>query len=149
MATGVMLFGIVSAILVIQSGFRAIDTARNTTLASQILQSEMERIRLLPWDTDSLDASGNKKPSISALPASIKVNPKEMFPAGATSDQIEARYEIWRTCATVPDSDGEIKQITITVTWKGLDGTSHTRSSSTHYAKNGLYDYYYTKATSG
>lgn len=150
MATGVMLFGIASSILVIQSGFRAIDNARNTTLAAQILQSEMERIRLLPWDTDSLDASGNRKPSISRLPAEpTELDLKQIFPAGATTDRLDNYFTTMRTCATVANTDGEIKQITITVTWTGLDGTSHTRSSSTHYAKNGLYDYYYTKATSG
>ena len=41
---------------------------------------------------------------------------------------------------------GEMKSITITVTWKGIDGITHTRSSTGYYCKDGLYDYYYTLA---
>src|ERR1044071_4324040 len=51
MATFVMGFGIATAIVAMQSGFKTIDVARGTTIASQILQSEMERLRLLSWTT--------------------------------------------------------------------------------------------------
>jgi hypothetical protein len=145
-AAFVMLFGITSAIMVIQSGYNALDTARSTTLAAQIMQSEMERLRLLPWSTSSLDASGNPKPSISALPPTDEVNLATLFPAGATTDLLANRFTIVRTIDDVPDRNGEIKNITVTVTWTGINGTPHTRTSSTQYAKNGLYDYYYTKA---
>ena len=147
MATFVMLFGISSSIIVLQSGFRAIDTARNTTLAAQVMQSEMERIRLLPWDTLSRDALGNLKPSVSSLPPVIDdLSLATIFPSGTTTDQLDARFTITRTVADVPNRNGEMKKITITITWRGIDGTTYTRSSSTEYAKNGLYDYYYTKA---
>ena len=146
MATFVMLFGISSAILVTQSGYRSLDTARNTTLASQILQSEMERIRLLPWDTTSLDASGNLKPAVVRLPASETINLSSIFPAGTITTQLSDRFTVTRTCTDVADRNSEMKSITITVAWRGIDGVSHSRKSSTQYAKNGLYDYYYTKA---
>lgn len=146
-ATFVMIFGIASSIIVIQSGFRALDTARNTTLASQIIQSEMERIRLLPWNTNSVDAAGNLKPAVVRLPASEPVDLEGIFPSGTTTDLLAARFTITRDTADVADRSGEMVDITVTVTWTGIDGVSHTRTSTTQYSKDGLYDYYYTKAS--
>lgn len=135
-ATAVMVFGISSAIIVIQSGFRALDTARNTTLASQIIQSELERVRLLSWT------------AVAALPSTGSLNFADIFPAGETTDRIARRFTVVRTAADVHGKTGEIREIALSVTWRGIDGISHTRTSSTQYAKNGLYDYYYTKARS-
>lgn len=158
-STFVMIFAICSAIIVLQSGFKAMDTARNTTLASQIMQSEMERVRLLPWDTTTpqlnangqplRDASNNiiLKPAIIRLPASEEIDLLTIFPAGETTNRLISRFTVTRTATDVPGQVGEVRLITIQVTWTGLDGTPHTRISSTHYAKNGLYDYYYTKAS--
>jgi Tfp pilus assembly protein PilV len=146
MATFVMIFAISSCIIVLQGGFRAIDTARNTTLAAQIMQSEMERIRLLPWDTNSRDATGNLKPAVIRLPASERISLASIFPSGATTTQLGNRFTITRTVTDVPNRDNEMKTITVTITWTGIDGSRHTRTSSTEYSKNGLYDYYYTKA---
>jgi hypothetical protein len=157
-STFVMIFGICSAIIVLQSGFKALDASRNTTLASQIMQSEMERIRLLPWSTTTpmLNAGGQPvitpagqpiyKPSIASLPATETIDLRNIFPAGATTDRLISRFTVTRTTSDVPGQVGEVKLITIQVTWTGLDGTPHTRVSSTQYAKDGLYDYYYTKA---
>src|SRR5688500_5965266 len=50
MAATVLVLGISSSIIVLQYGMRAIDTARYTTLAGQILQSQMEKLLLLNWD---------------------------------------------------------------------------------------------------
>lgn len=144
-ATFVMVFGIASAIIVLQSGFKALDTARSTTLASQIIQSEMERIRLLPWDTSTLDSSGNLKPAIVRIVEKEQIDPATLFPIGSVSTQI-SRFTIVRTCEDVSGRVGEMKTITLYVTWRGIDGITHTRSSSTQYSKNGIYDYYYTKA---
>ena len=158
-STFVLIFGICSAIIVLQSGFKAMDNSRNTTLASQIMQSEMERIRLLPWDTSSplLDSGGQPvvvngvavlKPAIVRLsddPEQIDL--LTIFPAGETTDKLISRFTVTRTAADLAGQVGEVKLITIQVTWTGLDGISHTRTSSTQYAKNGLYDYYYTKAS--
>ncbi len=142
----VLVFGIASALIVLQSGFKALDTSRSTTLASQIMQSEMERIRLLPWDTSTLDAAGNLKPAIVRLPEEEELDPETLFPAGVTTSQIGARFTVVRTCEDVADRDGAMKIITIHVTWRGIDGITRIRTSSTRYSRNGLYDYYYTKA---
>lgn len=146
LASFVLIFGITSALIALKGGYNAIDTARDTTLAAQVMQSEMERIRLLPWDTTSLDASGKLKPAIIRLPEKEALNIADIFPAGTTTDKLVKKFTAVRTVSEVPDRSSEMKSITIIVTWTGMNGTRHTRTSTTQYAKSGLYDYYYTKA---
>jgi type II secretory pathway pseudopilin PulG len=136
MAASVMALAISGSIIVLQVGFKSLDNARNTTLASQIIQSEMERIRLLNWS------------DVDALPASETIALTTIFPSSTTTTAMTDRFTATRTCALVANHDSEMKSITITVTWKGVDSKTHSRSSSTCYAKNGLYDYYYTLAES-
>ncbi|MSU46151.1 MAG: hypothetical protein EXS42_03250 [Lacunisphaera sp.] len=51
MSAFIMAFGIATSIIAMQTGFKAIDLARGTTMASQIIQSEMERLRMMSWTT--------------------------------------------------------------------------------------------------
>lgn len=138
-ATFVMLFSISSAILVMQSGFRTLDTARKTTLASQIMQSEMERMRMLSWS--------RVQALIPTSPATIDI--ATIFPQNTAAerkilDQMKLAFTATRTAGYLAGSSDEIIEIGITITWKGIDGTRHERTSSTRYCKNGLYNYYYT-----
>ncbi len=139
MATFVMAFGIATAIIALQMGFKALDVARDATLASQIMQSEIERLRLLPWN----NASTTAVDSICELPASETVALASMF---ASSARLTNKFTVIRTVTPDPDRPADVRFITITVTWRSYDGQEHTRSFSTMYAKNGLYDYYYTLA---
>lgn len=129
MATFVMLFAISTSLITMQRGFDAIDTARNITLAAQIMQSEMERIRLLNW---------------ASLPGnSGDVDLTDFFVDNPTLD---ASFTLARTVADVAGKEGEMKTITLAVTWNGINGALHQRSFVTRYTREGLYDYYYTIA---
>jgi hypothetical protein len=139
LATFVMVFGIASSLIVMQTGFKALDVARDSTLASQIMQSEIERIRLLPWNNVSTAAVD----SICELPASETVPLSTMFTANAT---LAAKFTVTRTVASDGSRPDDVRYITIEVGWKSYDGRSHARSFTTMYVKNGLYDYYYTSA---
>ena len=132
-ATFVMAFGLSTATLTMMGGFKTLDVARNITLASQILQSEMERLRLMDWA------------DIAALGASEEVDLTTVF----TSDAALAdRFTLTRTVSDVAGKVGEMKEILLQVTWTTMDGRSLTRQFRTFYAKDGLYDYYYTIARS-
>ena len=48
-AAVVLVFVFVSTLAALQTGYRLMEAARNTTLANQILQSEIEDARLLNW----------------------------------------------------------------------------------------------------
>lgn len=138
LAAGVLALAIATSITTLMSGFRALDTARCTTIAAQIIQSEMERIRLLSWD-------GASPVGVNNLPASATLTITDIFPGSA---DIAARFVAARTTADVAGMVGDMKRITVTVTWKGIDGVPHSRNSTTHYCQNGLYDYYYTLSQS-
>ena len=137
MATFVMALGISTAIIALQMDFKALNLARDSTLASQIMQSEIERLRLMPWANSSAAVD-----SITELPASETVSLESMFSANA---QLTQRFQVVRAVAMDPDRP-DVRRITLTVRWTSFDGRSHTRSFTTLYCKNGLYDYYYTLA---
>jgi type II secretory pathway pseudopilin PulG len=124
-ATIVLVFAITSSITVMQSGFQSLDTARNLTTAGQIMENEMENLRLKNWtQIQALQDAGN-----------TTVAPDPSFGAAAT------RFTCTRT---ISDLKADMKQITLTATWSGTDGRPHLVSYLTRYGKNGLNDYYYT-----
>lgn len=129
MATFVMIFGISTSLITMQRGFQSIDTARNITLAAQIMQSEMERIRLLNW---------------AALPADD--NDVDLSSFFTSNPALADKFTLARAVTDVEDKEGEMKTITLTVTWTGITGSPHSRRFVTRYTKDGLYDYYYTLA---
>ena len=133
-ASVVMILGITSAIASLQLGFRVLDDARTTTLAAQIVQSEVERVRLLSWS------------GVNALPASDPVDLTSLFPAGRTRTEILNRFTATRTVQNTPNRNGLMKSVTVTVTWRSTNGRVQTRSSTTRYTQNGLYDYLYTRS---
>ncbi|MGH7955481.1 MAG: hypothetical protein ACREH8_00540 [Opitutaceae bacterium] len=131
MATFVLAMGIGTAVIAMQSGFRHLDLARGTTVAAQIIQSEMERIRMMSFS------------GIMALPASDTFDGALNFTA---SSRVVGKYSVTRTRVADSARPTEVMNILISVAWNTYDGRSHTRSFNSIYTKNGLYDYYYTIA---
>ena len=122
-AATVLVFGIVTALSVLQRGNQAFDHARNLALASQLMQGEMERLRLMSWaQLDALQQSGNTAVELDA---------------GA----VGARFRCTRVIADVKTN---MKEITLTATWNGYDGRPHTAKLITRYGRTGLNDYFYT-----
>jgi len=138
-AGAVMALGIATSILAMQSSFRTIDVARDTTLASQILQSEMERLRLMAWNNTATAAVD----SICELPEKEEVSLASMFTSSAA---VAARFRVVRTVEVDSTRPTDVRYITIYVQWRTSDGRTQQRSFRSMYAKNGLYDYYYTLA---
>ena len=146
MSAFIMAFGIATSIIAMQTGFKSIDLARGTTLSSQIIQSEMERLRMMSWTTMTAlnTATDTVAPFPTGSPAGI-----EMFDGStyfSTNPAIAGKYTITRTVEADSTRPSDVYNITISVTWRGYDNRSHTRSFRSMYAKNGLYDYYYTLA---
>lgn len=131
MATFVMALGISTSILAMQQGYKFLDTARGTTLASQIIQSEVERLRMMSWAT------------ITALPATATFDGATYF---SSSSSLTGDYSMTRTVALDSTRSSDVALITVSVTWKTYDGRPQTRRFQCKYMKNGLYDYYYTLA---
>jgi len=119
-ASTVLIFGIVSAITVSQRGLQALDTARNLTAATQLMQNEMERVRLLNWA------------QLGTLQQSA-----DTTVAHSGSDRFTCTREI-------ADVKTGMKEIRLVTSWRGYDGRPHTARLITRYGKNGLNDYFYT-----
>jgi Tfp pilus assembly protein PilV len=136
MAAFVLALGITTSITTMQYGMRMVDTARNMTLAGQIMQSEMEILRLQNWA------------QIAALPATAVVDPSTTITSGtgtsldATLTTIANRFTCTRTVTDITGK-ADMKKIGLTVVWNGVDGRAHSLAFETRYAKNGLSDYLY------
>jgi type II secretory pathway pseudopilin PulG len=139
MAAFVLVFAISSALLVMQAGFRAVDLARSTTAVSQVLQSEIETVRLMSWGDVSKMTPDRPVRIARAYDGSLKL-PMDL--------------SLTRTVRLVPTPGGEagatepdVREITVSASWKTIDGRTQTRSTSTQYGKNGLSDYYASAAS--
>ena len=125
LASFVLVLAITGAITTLQRGFQALDTARNYTYASQVMQSEIERLRLVNWtELQALQDAGDASIPMTSV-------------AGTTSAQLSCTRQI-------RDLKTDMKEITLTTTWLGHDGRSHDAKFITRYGRSGLYDYAYT-----
>jgi Tfp pilus assembly protein PilV len=131
MAAFALAFGLATSIISMQAGYKQMDLARGTTIAAQVIQSEMERLRMLSWT------------GICALPASSTFDGSTYFSA---NPDVAGKFTITRTVAANSTNPTEMKDLTVTATWRTIDGRTHSRSFTAVYAKQGLYDYYYTIA---
>jgi type II secretory pathway pseudopilin PulG len=129
MAASVMALVISTSITTMQRAFLALDSARNITMAGQVLQTEFERLRLRSWT----GTTGN--PGINDLTdGAVDLSLDTDLPAA-----VRARFSLARTVRLVHT---DMKQITLTVSWRSYDGRTLSRRSSTYYGREGLYDYY-------
>lgn len=127
MAAIVMALAITTSITTMQRGFLSLDTARNITIAGQIMQSEFEKMRLVPWTT--VDGYPTGTETALAVDSSFSSN-----------TFIGNRFTMTRRVDVVRTG---MKKITLTVTWRSYDGRDISRSYTSYYGQNGLYDYFY------
>jgi type II secretory pathway pseudopilin PulG len=125
LAAVILVVGITSAITTLQTGLRAVDNARNYSTAAQLMQNEMERLRLKSWtQLQSLQESGNTSVAVPASGISSRV------PFACTRQ--------------IRDVKPDMKEIALVSNWQSYDGHTHTVQLVTRYSKTGLYDYFYT-----
>jgi type II secretory pathway pseudopilin PulG len=146
----VMVLVLTSSLTVLQRGYQAIDSARYQTLAGQILQSQMEKLRLLSWN-QLTGTSGPGAPG--GIPANGSSVTSSFTPDLAnTSNQVK-NFQCTQTlnydpAAIYNDSTQTyyhtMVDITLTATWTGVDGMQRSRIYKTQYAQNGISDICYT-----
>lgn len=128
MAVFVLALAISTSITTMQRAFSSLDTARNVSIASTILQTEVENERLFTWAklTDV-----NYQP---VLGSSYLRNPA-----------IAGRFSISRTVTPVSGRSGQVVQVTLTVRWRNYDGRQLSRSFDTYFTQGGLNDFFYAQ----
>lgn len=132
MAVAVMALAITTSITTMQRGFLSLDTARKMTIAGQILQCEMEKMRMVPWAT------------INAYPATL--DPMTLDTIFLSNPAISSAFTLRRDVTVIEAASATVRgrvQITYTVSWKSYDGRTLSRNYTTYYGEKGLYDYYY------
>ena len=133
MATVILVVGFIGLIEALVIGSGMMDNARRQTLAAQILNHEVEKLRLASWTT------------ISALPtASTAVTIDSQFSTAIAASG--ATFTLTRTTADVVA--GSLREATFTITWvvntsrRDSSGNlltfTYTRSNSAYYGKYGL-----------
>lgn len=151
----ILALAIVSSITTMQRAFVSLDSARNVTLAGQIMQGKLEQLRLKDWNTFLggsgvngyvFDAAGNTltQPVTQTIDPSFTSNPKigaNKFTLTSSVTDVNHAAPAGSGLGVNPWSG--MKLITLTVSWKGLDGQTLTRTYSSYYGQNGLYDFYY------
>ncbi len=138
MGAMVMLLAVSTSIMVLQRGYQSLDDARNTTLATQVLQSLMEDLRLNNWtQVTALQAASNNGTS-----GNVAID-SSFTGYSTTAANMLSDFVCTRTIADV-SGQTNMKLLTLAVTWVGYNGSSHSLSFSSYYGKNGLYDYFYT-----
>ncbi|HXB02717.1 MAG TPA: hypothetical protein VNV15_07870 [Opitutaceae bacterium] len=135
-ATMVMALTITSSLLVLKSGFKMVETARYTTLAGQILQSQMEKLRLLSYTQLQGCEDSNNTPH---GPSSF--TPDLVQTVAGTLSQLN---NFTCTQSITPGSTTNVIDILLTATWTSSDGMSHTRTYYTQYAQYGISDLFYS-----
>lgn len=132
LAAIVMAFAITTSITTMQRAFLALDTARNVTQANQIMQSEIERMRLQDWSV--VNAYSSTATSVT-IDSSYTNN---VF--------IGSRYRLSRTATDVAGHAlSGMKQVVFTISWSSYDGRALSRSLTVYYGEKGLYDYFYNQ----
>lgn len=132
MAAIVMAFALTTSITVLQRSLATVDTARSLSYATQIMQNEFEKMRLQNWAT------------IAAFPTSeTGVTLESSF---TNNPYVGSRFTLTRTRSDVyPGAGKALARILLKISWKTYDGRTLTRSLTTYYGQNGLYDYVYSQ----
>lgn len=106
-------------------GLRLLEDARHRLRASQIIQSELERLRSLNWT------------NIQALPSSTN-----FFPEGEFVAQFADTYTATRNFETVSSNTQLLTRVT--VSWTNSRGIAASESFCTVITEGGLSDYLYS-----
>lgn len=133
----VLVTAIGSAFYTMGRGFTSLDSARSLSYASQIMQSEFEKMRLTNWD-DIISAYKPAKDADSATASDVDIDSSYYAESSIGKLMTMTKLAYW---APGHETDKEVILIKLTITFKTRDGRSLSRSYITYYAKDGLYDY--------
>lgn len=127
MAAAIMVFAISTSLATMQSAFLTLDTARNVTLAGQVMVTEMEKMRMCDWATVDLYTKNS--------PAAVTVDP-----AFTNNPKIANRFTLTRTVSTV-GGNANLLQLTYTIAWNSYNRRPLSRSYTSYYSRYGIHDY--------
>ena len=141
MAAAVLALAIMSALVAMGRAFAPLDSARCISYASQIMQSEMEKMRLMSWGTGTTAGTGSlvggEVTTVTAIPTTVTT--LTIDSSFTTAGDLGSRMTMTRVASDI--HTGMI-QITLKISWTTSDRRNLTRTYVTYYGKNGLYDFF-------
>ena len=141
MAAAVLALAIMSALVAMGRAFAPLDSARCISYASQIMQSEMEKMRLMSWGTGTTAGTGalvaGEITTITAIPTAVTA--LVIDTTFTTAGDLGSRMTMTRAASNI--HTGMI-QITLKISWTTSDRRNLTRTYITYYGQNGLYDFF-------
>lgn len=94
------------------------------------MESELERMRMRDWSV------------IGAYPTATTT--LTIDPNFTSNSYVGNRFTLVRDVAVIATgTTAGMRQITLTVSWNSYDRRNLSRSYTTYYGQNGLYDYFY------
>jgi prepilin-type N-terminal cleavage/methylation domain-containing protein len=118
MAATILVVGLVGMMQAVTIGSEMLDTGRKQTLAAQIIQDQIERVRLMNW---------NDVAAIAPDPAPVVLSANLLTQGGDFICQRSAS-----------DVKTNLRKVTFTVAWKSSGNRSHSRVGETYVGKDGL-----------
>lgn len=115
---------IAGGIIGIGRGFELVNTSRNYTRSSQVLQSELELLRTLPWETFTTLSDEE-------LTKQFQLQISDQFDAGKYSGSVETS-----------STGGDLMEVIVKVEWNAARGRTYTLSYITYFTEGGVNDYY-------
>jgi hypothetical protein len=138
-AAAVMALSISSSLLVMSRGFSTLNSARCISYASQIMQSELEKMRLTSWG-DGTAGAGSGTTGVSAYATTLTTIPIDA--SFINTGDVGSRMTLTRIAANAPGHTTGMIAVTLRITWTTYDQRTLSRSYTTYYGQNGLYDFF-------
>lgn len=126
LASIVLAFALTTAITTMQRAFLLLTSAHNLNFGTQIIENELEKVKLQGWDV------------VSAYPATATLTVDSRF---TTNRRVGNRFTLTRTVGKVRGNNN-LLQLTYTLTWRSA-GRTLSRSYCSYYARYGTYDWLY------
>jgi Tfp pilus assembly protein PilV len=138
MAAAILVVGFIGMIQAVTIGSEMLATARRQTLAAQIIDHEIERLRLLPWDDP---AGTNDLVGLAAGPTSVTID--SQFAAAISAAGLASGTTLVLSRSVSDVVTGSMREVVFTVTWtvrpSGVSTSrTYTRASSARFGKYGL-----------
>lgn len=111
--------------------FRFIESARDLNRVAQILQSEMEDLRMRSWAELETMYQAN-------VDRDLPFTPRSEF-----TSQYGIRYTCTRTMSLRSDRNDSQIEVVLASEWTDRAGAKHRKYYVSYFTKNGLNDYYY------
>lgn len=143
MAATILLVGFIGMMQTVLAGAEMMATARRQTLAAQILNHEIEKLRLLSWSEIAALPTGQPVPN--------QLTIDSQFADAITAAGLRANTSNWEASDTLtltrtftsPDPATDLREANFTVTWtmRPTGGTAvrtFVRKLSAYFGKHGL-----------